>query len=283
MTLGATSFQTPVIPTPGFYYSNFINYYHANRLNDGDGNSLVPDYKVDAWVNYNQFIYVAPFELGDLKFAAAGMVPFVSVRQDAGGAISESKGLGDMIIQPLIIGWEKGNFHAVLVHGVILPTGAYDENSDVNVGRNTWQYQPQLSLGYVEPEGFEATATITYLTSTRNRDPMLFYANPTGSDYRTGDEIGVDFALGYNVTKEFEIGLTGYYYKQISADKLSDPAANADLQQNFAGFKGSVAALGVGVRYLTQYGEFYAQVNREFAAKNRTEGTSGWLRWSISF
>lgn len=142
MTLGATTFQTPVIPGPGFYYSNYVNYYHANRLTDGEGNSLVPDFSVSAWVNYNQFLYVPPVELGDLTFAVGAVVPFASIRQDAGGIISESKGLADIILQPLIIGWQKDNFHAVLVQGVIAPTGAYDQNSDVNVGRNTWQYQP---------------------------------------------------------------------------------------------------------------------------------------------
>lgn len=283
MTLGGTTFQTPVIPEPGFYYSNYVNYYHANRLNDGEGNSLVPNFSVDAWVDYNQFVYVAPFELGDFKFAAGAVVPFASIRQNAGGTISSSKGLADIVLQPLIIGWQKDNFHVVLVQGVIAPTGAYDAASDVNAGRNTWQYQPQLSLGYVDPQGIEATASITYITSGTNKDPMVFFANTTGSDYRTGDEIGMDFALGYNFTPSFELGLTGYYYQQLSADKMSDPAGDAILQQAFGGFKGRVAALGVGARYLTEYGEFYAQVHKEFAVENRTAGTSAWLRWSISF
>lgn len=283
MTLGATTFQTPVIPGAGFYYSNYVNYYHANRLNDGDGNNLVPGFTVDAWVDYNQFVYVPPLELGDFKLGVGAVIPFAHLRQNAGGAISSSQGLADIILQPLIVGWQKDYFHVVMVQGVIAPTGAYDRNSDVNVGRNTWQYQPQLSLGYIDPQGFEATATVSYISSTANKDPMVFFANPTGSNYRTGNEVAVDFALGYNFTKEFELGLTGYYYKQVSRDTLSDAAANADLQQNFNGFKGSVAALGIGARYLTQYGEFYAQVNREFEAKNRTQGTSAWLRWSVAF
>lgn len=157
MTLGATTFQTPVIPGPGFYYSNYVNYYHANRLNDGNGNSLVPDLSVNAWIDYNQFVYVPPVDFAGLTFGVGAIVPFASIRQDAGGTISESKGLADIVLQPLIIGWQMDNFHAVLVQGVIAPTGEYDASSDVNVGRNTWQYQPQLSLGYVDPEGIELT------------------------------------------------------------------------------------------------------------------------------
>lgn len=283
MTLGATTFQTPVIPGPGFYYSNYVNYYHANRLNDGDGDSLVSDFSVDAWVDYNQFVYVPPLELGDLTFAVGAIVPFASIRQDSSGTISESKGLADIVLQPLIIGWQKDNFHAVLAQGVIAPTGAYDASSDVNVGRNTWQYQPQLSLGYVDPDGIEVTATMTYITSGTNKDPMDFFANTTNAPYKSGDEIGVDFALGYNFTPKFELGLTGYYYQQLSADKIDDPTGDQVLQQNFNGFKGRVAAVGIGARYLSDYGEFYAQVNREFAAENRTEGTSAWLRWSVAF
>lgn len=138
-------------------------------------------------------------------------------------------------------------------------------------------------MGYIDPEGFEATATFSYITSGTNTKPMAFFANTTGGDYRSGDEIGIDLALGYNITPKFELGLTGYYYQQLSADKISDPAGDAVLQGGFNGFKGRVAAIGVGARYLTEFGEFYAQVDREFGARNRTEGTSAWLRWNIAF
>lgn len=59
--------------------------------------------------------------------------------------------------------------------------------------------------------------------------------------------------------------------------------AGALFQQNFKAFKGSIAAIGMGARSLTQYGEFYAPVHRKFEAKNRTQGTPAWMRWSIFF
>lgn len=281
--LGGTTFQTPVIPEPGFYYSNYVNYYHANRINDGNGDNVVPGLKLDAVVDYNQFAYVTPFELGDFKLAVGAVVPFVTVRQEAGGMTSRETGLGDILIQPLIIGWEKGNFHVALANGFYLPTGKYDPEATINIGRNTWAYQPQLSLGYVDLEGWEATATFSYITSSKNRDANISLLNPTGADYRSGDELGVDVAVGYNFTPQFEVGLTGYYYKQLSDDKISEPASNQALQEFADGLRGQVAAIGIGARYLSDYGEFYVHVDREFAARNRSEGTSAWLRWNIGF
>ncbi|WP_142781856.1 transporter [Agrobacterium sp. T29] len=283
LMLGGTTFQTPVFPETGFYYSNYINYYHASRLNDGDGNNVVPDLSLNAVVDYNQFVYVTPFELGDMKFAVGAVVPLATVRQDAGGVTSRETGLADILIQPLIVGWEQGNFHVAFVQGVFLPTGQYDPNSQVNIGRNTWAYQPQLSLGYIDPQGWEATATLSYVTNSKNKDAMISLLNPTGADYRSGNELGIDFAVGYNFTPNFEIGLTGYYYKQLSDDKISDPASNQALQDFANGLRGQVAAIGIGARYLTSFGEFYAHVDREFAARNRTQGTSAWIRWNIAF
>ena len=112
---------------------------------------------------------------------------------------------------------------------------------------------------------------------------MDFFANATDAPYKSGDEIGVDFALWYNFTPKFELVLTGYCCRQLPADKIDDPTGDQILLENFNGFKGSVAALGIGARYFSECGEFYAPVNREFAAENRTEGTSAWLRWSVAF
>lgn len=281
--LGGTTFQTPVMPEPGFYYGNYINYYHANRFNDGNGDNAVPDLSLNAVVDYNQFVYVTPFELGDLKFAVGGVVPFVSVRQEGGGLVDRESGLGDILVQPLIVGWEKGNLHVALAQGFYLPTGKYDAQSALNIGRNTWASQTQLSLGYVDPEGWEATTTLSFVTSSTNRDATFSMLNPTGADYRSGNELAIDAAVGYNFTPRFELGVTGYYYKQLSDDKISDPISNQALQEFANGLRGQVAAIGIGARYLSDFGEFYVHVDREFAARNRSEGTSAWLRWNISF
>ncbi|MGV1786678.1 MULTISPECIES: SphA family protein [Agrobacterium] len=281
--LGGTTFQTPVIPEPGFYYSTYVNYYHANRINDGNGDNIAPGLKLDAVIDYNQFVYVTPFELWDLKLAVGAVVPLVTIRQEVGGAVGRESGLADILLQPLIVGWEKGKFHVALAQGFYLPTGKYDAEAPINIGRNTWAYQPQLSLGYIDPEGWEATATFSYVTSSKNKDAMVSLLNPMGADYRSGDELGLDFSVGYNFTPQFEVGLTGYYYKQLSDDKISEPASDQALQEFANGLRGQVAAIGIGARYLSDYGEFYVHVDREFAARNRSEGTSTWLRWNIAF
>ncbi len=283
LMLGGTTFQTPVIPNAGFYYGNYVNYYHANRINDGNGTNVVPGLRLDAVVDYNQFVYVTPFELGDFKLAVGAVVPFATIRQEAGGIVDRESGLGDILLQPLIVGWEQGNFHVALVQGFFMPTGKYDAESQLNIGRNTWAYQPQLSLGYVDPTGWEATTTLSYITSSKNRDAMFSALNPTGADYRSGNELGIDFAVGYNFTPRFELGVTGYYYKQLSDDKISEPLSNQALQEFADGLRGQVAAIGIGARYLSDFGEFYVHVEREFAARNRSEGTSAWLRWNVSF
>jgi hypothetical protein len=282
LTLGATTFTTPVFPEPGLYYSAYLNQYNSTRLNDSAGHTLIPDFKLSATVEYNQFAYITPFNFNGVQLAVGAVVPFAWVNENAAGQHQFVRGMGDVLLQPIMLGWRSGNVHAALVQGLYAPTGEYKPADLLSLGRNTWQYQPQLSLGYIDPAGIEATSTVTFNKSRLNKKPMAFFANPFGSAYQSGNELAIDFALGYNVTPHFEAGITGYVYQQTSDDKLADPAANQIFQQYFNGYRGRAFALGPGFRYVTPYGELYGQVQQELVAKNRTLGTSYWLRWNTS-
>lgn len=49
--------------------------------------------------------------------------------------------------------------------------------------------------------------------------------NPTNSPYHSGNELGIDFAAGWNFSPKFELGITGYVYDQTTRDKLTAPLA----------------------------------------------------------
>ena len=192
-------------------------------------------------------------------------------------------GMGDTLIQPLVIGWDRGRFHAIIVQGVFVPTGQYKPSGLLSLSRNTWQYQPQLSLGYLDPNGFEVTTTMSYVVSGVNSRPLANFANPANAHYRSGQEFAADFAVGWNVTPHFEAGLSGYAYVQTTGDKLTGAAANADFQAAFQGYRGETVGLGPAVRYLTPYGEFFVHYQKELYAINRTLGNSLWFRVNLKF
>src|SRR5271155_794857 len=68
VTLGATTFQTPMLGDPGIYYEAYINQYEASRVNGPDGSSLAPHFQLNQSVLYNQFTWVSPWQIGNFQF-----------------------------------------------------------------------------------------------------------------------------------------------------------------------------------------------------------------------
>ena len=55
-------------------------------------------------------------------------------------------GFGDMLLNPFALYWNFGDFNVKLTEYIVAPTGRYDVNSLVNVGRNYWAFDTQLGL-----------------------------------------------------------------------------------------------------------------------------------------
>ena len=283
--LGATSFGTPVFPDPGLYGSWYTAIYSTSRLNGADARQASPNATGSYQVQYGYLTYVAPFSVGDWRFGAGAVVSHGRASADVAdlGASQKVSGWGDTLVQPLIVGRRIGDFHMALAQGFIAPTGHYQAGDLVSIGRNVWSSSSQLSLGWIPPKGVEATATLTYIRSGTNRKAKTSPQNPLGKPYRSGDEFAVDFALGYNFTTAFELGLAGYFYRQISDDRIADPDSNADLRANFGGYRGAALAIGPAVRYLSPMGELFLQIQREVRTTNRTQGNAVWARWNFKF
>src|SRR3954454_7098550 len=65
VNLGATSFVDGMPPAgPGLYFTEYVQYYHADRFNDRNGNRVpFPNPQLDVWAPLTQFIYLADVDL----------------------------------------------------------------------------------------------------------------------------------------------------------------------------------------------------------------------------
>ena len=118
-------------------------------------------------------------------------------------------GFGDMLLNPFAFYWNFGEFHVKLAQWVVAPTGRYNVNSVVNVGRNYWAFDTQLGLTWFH----KATGTeLTVLPGI-----MLNTINPA-TDYKSGNEFHLDFMANQFLAPTFAIGVQGYWYKQLDAD-----------------------------------------------------------------
>jgi hypothetical protein len=98
------------------------------------------------------------------------------------------------------------------------------------------------------------------------------------TDYHTGDEFHVEAAASKFLTKDFSVGLMGYYNQQVTGDS----GQGATLGP----FKGRVAAFGGTAGYTFHLGQIpistRIKVFREFDSKNRLQnGRVGLLTLSM--
>lgn len=94
----------------------------------------------------------------------------------AAGARQHHFSIGDIIVNPLVLGWKKGNWNFVATVDTLVPTGRYKRTDLVTIGRNYWTFEPVVTVTYAVPEGGRALVKLMYDFNTRNK----------ATDYRSG-------------------------------------------------------------------------------------------------
>lgn len=263
---GAEDFMAGAVPPPGTYFINYLTHYTANRINDNNGDKLVPEFRLNATANVFRFIHVTKHQIFGGYWGMHVFVPLVHLDVKMMGAKDKKTGLGDIIIDPFILSWHSKNWHFATGVDIYLPTGAHDKNDMANIGRNYWTFEPILAATYTADCGFDASVKLMYDFNTKN----------TATDYLSGQEFHLDYTLGYK-TGAWSLGLGGYYYKQTTNDEVNGEKVGTD------GFKGQAFAFGPQVKYDYKNMSFSMKYQHEVAVKNRPEGDKFWLKFVYAF
>ena len=140
------------------------------------------------------------------------------------GTSASDTGFGDMLLNPFAFYWSFGEFHVKLAQWVIAPTGHYNVNSLINVGRNYWAFDTQLGLTWFhKATGTEVTVLPGIMLNTTN----------AATDYKSGNEFHLDFMVNQFLAPTFAIGLQGYWYKQIDGDSGSGAVLGPFMGESF--------------------------------------------------
>ncbi len=179
-------------------------------------------------------------------------------------------GLGDLIVIPVMLNWNWGQFHLVTALEFYAPTGSYDRQRIINIGANRWAVEPDAGLTWMDKEhGRQASVFVGYTINREN----------TATDYRSGDEFHADFVLAQHLPKAWILGMAGYALQQTTADSGSGAI--------FGAFRGRVLGLGPLVGKTVDLWKlpvtFTAKYDFEFAAQNRSTGNELWLTGGLSF
>ena len=232
----------------------------------------------DSWAHALTLCWRPAIDLGESwSYAITATVPVVWMDvtadvQTRSATISRSDsvvGLGDIALTPLMLNYKVSpDFNVNFRVGFFAPTGSYQVGRLANTGKNFWTTEPTLGFMYFGTHnGFEASVFTG----------MDFNSTNTATDYKSGTQFHIDGTLAQHLPLFGHlagVGVSGFYYDQITADSGSGATLGA--------FEAKDAGVGPVVSYVTKIGglDFLAEFKwlPEVYTKKRLKGDIFWLK-----
>jgi hypothetical protein len=276
--LGVNTVLAGRMPPPGLTGFLYLSDYQANKTMDDSGNRKagVHDFEINVQAISARLDYVyTDYTLLGAKLASRLALPMIKgdisfdVNTPAGRAHrnDSQQGIGDLTIVPIILGWSSPIYQQMTGIEIYAPIGAYDKEHLFNPGRNTWSYAPWYSFTAYPVENIEISSKIAYIINTEN----------SATHYKSGQEFIADYNIGYNIDKQWQIGLNGYIYKQLTDDEQHGESVAPN------GNRGQVLAVGPSVKYQSPGIGFVLKWQHETKVENRAEGDRLWLQATYHF
>lgn len=261
----AQFFAGQIPPYPGLYFLSQTSYFKASQTNDGNGDALPVDFDARAVAETMRFLYVSDLEVAGAKVWGQLVVPIVHLDLSVPFASDSNFGLGDVIGAGGLAWYLDQKQTLIFGVDVAMPTGLYDSNDFPTIGLNHWSFQPTIGYHYSDPQGFELGTTARIIFNTKNTD----------TDYKTGNELVIDYAIGWNFGK-FRLGAVGYYLQQLTDD--TGPTAAPD------GHRGKAFAIGPSLTYSFNPAlQVSASWQHDVMAENRAKGDTIWVNFATKF
>jgi hypothetical protein len=232
-------YAVAVAPSQGWTYANYNLLYSAEVDRAALQGRLNVNLDTYAYINMSALIYAfekpvigAQFAMG--TFVPVGYADLETTLMGPLGTVSlddSETNLGDVALLPASLYWNADNWHFNFYELVTAPTGQYDIDNNVNLGRNYWSFDTVFSITNLNMEtGREFSLVSGYMHNSENDD----------TDYQTGGELHVDAMFNQFLSDYFAIGLHGYYYQQLQGD-----SGNGAILGDFKG-----ESYGIGPSFL---------------------------------
>jgi hypothetical protein len=279
---GQVASMAAVPPAPGWSL-NLMPYYYSGRMEESrvlpqglilsSGNdtqfallNMQPGYAPETQFLGGQAFIGLGFGVGNDRTQVDTVISFGSL--DAQSDVSSSVSGGSDLSPYASLAWndEVHNWMAYFTGNI--PAGAYDSRRLANIGLGHAAIDAGGGYTYFSPHsGREFSAVLGFTYNFENPD----------TDYTSG----VDAHLGWDVSQtlsgNWQVGLAGYVYYQLSADRYPTAGTLGLLQSKILGdFRSRVAAIGPELGYTFDANGGQGSLNLrgywEFWTQNRLEG-----------
>jgi hypothetical protein len=280
--LGTKGPAAAITPPPGVFFSNDLYFYKGDvggGLQLPAGGKLSADVEGAAVIELPTALWVLPEEVlgGHVGLSATLPVGWketqasLSVAGPLGGVATGSRSddvftVGDPILGASL-GWSAGNFHWQVGTLINVPVGDYQKGEISNIAFHHWGADVNAAVTWLDPAvGLDLSAALG----------MTFNAENPTTRYRTGNEFHFEWAAVQHFNEQFDAGLIGYHYSQVTGD--SGAGASRD-------FKGRTTAVGATVGWSFKVGALPVSSRikyyHEFSTRNRASGDAVFLNLTV--
>lgn len=269
---------------PGPAYMNSFGYYNGS-VGGGRtlpfGGLLATGVEATAYVQTSIFLYQTPWKLLGGDYGVGLVVPFIWMEVEADVRLGDravslrdtADGFGDLMLLPIMLGWQRGDLKYAVSLGIYTPTGDYDKGHLANVGKNYWTFEPVGSFSYLSSDiGLEVSGFAGFDFNTGNDK----------TDYETGDQFHLDLTVAQHLPLFggiIGLGAATFYYQQIDGDSGSGAV--------LGDFKGRTVGIGPVGSYVTKIGDASivaeAKWLPELEVENRLKGDIVWAKFVLLF
>jgi len=266
---GVENFLSGAMPGPGFYPIVYGTTYRATALRDNAGRDIsaaVGGFRAQVTGVVPRFVWVTDQQVLGGQLAFHTIVPLLNVDVRVGPNQNSNTGIGDLNFAAALGYHPSEKLHYVVALEANAPTGGYDRNDVANIGRNYWNVEPLIAISWMQPSGLNADVKLMYDYNFRNKD----------TDYRSGQELHADYAVGWGLGNGWVLGAGGYLYRQITDDKQ----AGRTVKDN----RGRAFAIGPLIKYQSKSGWFLmAKYENQSDVRNRSDGGAFWVKTIVPF
>jgi hypothetical protein len=256
--VGAETVLQGMMPAPhATGGATFTLLYSANQVDDANGKPINVDFKVRCFANaikveHNWGIPV----LGGMLGSTFG-IPFIDQQLHGGG---NSIGLSNMILIPVVVAYNKGNWHGYYQVDFYTPGAPYSKTAAINIGQHNFALAPVGAFTYLSSKAkWEASSKANYIVNFKDGD----------TNYRSGNEMTWEYTAMRSVSKKAAVGFNGYLYQQTTGDQLNGIAV---------GNKGRDLAVGPQLRvFFGKHSAFAVKYFRDTLVENRPRGNGFWF------
>jgi hypothetical protein len=278
---------------PGWTYIQLLQYENNNKFytNTGDSNKLFKNADSKSVVLLPQIVYTSPFHFlgGALGFTVLVPLVYLNAKDDPDSIVplnsNTGVGFGDVTFGPFlqmapIISGGRPVFVQRFELDIIAPTGSSDPSKLVNQGDGFWSLNPYWSMTFLPTPKTEVSMRIHYLYNLTNNKPVE-NNNPDGypgpvTRYQAGQAVWINFTASYQVLPNLDVGMNGYWFRQISDDHVNGQAMEGGRTTNLS--------LGPGARWTVNRSNFlFANIYLPVTERNTYSGFHMNVRWIHAF